>query len=122
MPTGIVRLLRAFYAGLIGVFKFNGHFGMRWNRTNSLAHGYSFSMMLVNLPVTAWARAVLLSLHNHVAGISAYVDDKVLRSPSWRHLEMLLERTIHFDRLFGQFLNFQKSTGLSNTKEGMKPA
>ena len=76
-------------------------------------------MMLVNLPVTAWARAVLLNLHKHLAGISAYVDDKGLRSPSWRPLEMLLERTIHFDRLSGQFLNFLKSMGPSNTKEGM---
>ena len=77
-------------------------------------------MMLVNLPVTAWAKAVLHNLHPKVASISAYVDDKVMRSSSWKHIEILLERTIHFDRVSGQFLNFQKSTGLSNTKEGMK--
>ncbi len=27
---------------------------------------------------------------------------------------------MHFDRLSGQFLNFPKSTGLSNAKEGME--
>jgi hypothetical protein len=75
---------------------------------------------VVNLPVTAWAKAILHNLHKDVAGISAYVDDKVIRSPSWTHLQILLERTIHFDRLGGQFLNFDKSMGLCTTKDGMK--
>ena len=120
MPEGIVRLLRAFYQKLLSVFKFQGHFGNPWQRTNSLAQGCSFSMMLVNLPVTAWAIAILHNLHKNVAGISAYVDDKVIRSPSWTHLQILLERTIHFDTLAGQFLNFDKSNGLSTTNAGRK--
>jgi hypothetical protein len=120
MPTGIVFLLRTFYQSLTSVFKYNGHFGSPWKRTNSLAQGCSFSMMLVNLPVTAWAKAILHNLHQDVAGISAYVDDKVIRSPSWTHLQILLERTIHFDTMAGQLLNFDKSNGLSTTKDGMK--
>ncbi len=76
--------------------------------------------MLVNLFVSAWAGAILHKLHKAAAGISAYVDDKVIRSPSWTHLQTFLERTIHFDQLTGQFLNFDKSMGLSTTKEGMK--
>ena len=75
-------------------------------------------MMLVNLPVIAWAKAVLHNLHPEVASISSYVDDKVMRSSSWKHIDILLERTIYFDRIAGQFLNLQKSTGLANSKEG----
>ena len=114
------KMLKTFYLNLTSVFKLNGHVGKPWLRTHSLAQGCSFSMMLVTLPVTAWAKAVLYTLHPNVASISAYVDDKVMRSSSWRHIENLLERIIHFDRVSGQFLNFQKSTGLSNTKGGMK--
>ncbi len=54
-----------------------------------------------------------------VASISAYVDDQVMRSSSRKHIEHLLERTIHFDRIAGQFLNRQNSRQDScNTKEG----
>ena len=82
MPKGVIRLFRTFYVELSSIFKFNGHFGQPWKRTNSLAQGCSFSMMLVNLPVTTWAKAFLHKLHPNAAGISAYVDDKVIRSPS----------------------------------------
>ncbi len=77
-------------------------------------------MMLVNLPVTAWARAILHNIHHKAANISAYVDDKVIRSPSWEILQEMLNRTIRFDELSGQFLNFGKSTGLSTTLQGSK--
>ena len=53
MPKSIIRMLRSFYINLLSVFKFNGHFGDPWLRTNSLAQGCSFSMVLVNLQVTA---------------------------------------------------------------------
>ena len=46
MPKSIIRMLRSFYINLLSVFKFNGHFGDPWKRTNSLAQGCSFSMML----------------------------------------------------------------------------
>ena len=77
-------------------------------------------MMLVNLLVTAWAKAILHKLHPNAAGISAYVDDKVIRSPSWAVLQKLLERTTQFDRFTGQFFNFDKSMGLCTAKEGIK--
>ena len=83
IPKGIGRLLKSFYLNLVSTFKFNGHFGKPWKRTNSLAQGCSFSMMLVNMPVTTWAQAVLHNLHPKVASISAYVDDKAMRSSSW---------------------------------------
>ena len=47
-----------------------------------------------------------------LAGISVYVDDKVIRSGSFAHLEELLARTVKFDRMTGQYLNFDKSMGL----------
>ena len=75
-------------------------------------------MMLGNLPVTAWARAILHQVHPDVASISAYVDDKVI--PSWTYLQILLERTIQLDRFSGQFLNFDIAVGLSNIRAGMK--
>ena len=77
-------------------------------------------MMLVNLPVTAWARAILLRMHATVAGISAYVDDKVIRSRSFKHLQLLLERTVKFDRFTGQCLNFDKSMRLCTVREDGK--
>ena len=77
-------------------------------------------MMLVNLQVSAWARATLHNAHHKVADISAYVDDRVIRSPSWVTLKEMLDRTILVDRLSGQFLNFDKSSGLSTTFKGIK--
>ena len=74
-------------------------------------------MMLVNLPVTAWARAILLRMHTTVASISADVDDKVIRSGSFAHLKEQLARTVKFDRLSGQYLNFDKSMGLCTHKK-----
>ena len=53
IPAGVGRLLNNFYRSHISTFKFSGHFGEPWKRTNSLAQGCSFSMMLVHLPVTA---------------------------------------------------------------------
>ena len=117
MAPGLVRLLRTLYQNLTGILSFNGHFGKPGKRTNSLAQGCSCSMMLVNLSVTAWARAILLNIHKGVAGISAYVDDKVIRSGSFAHLKELLARTVKFDRLSGQYLNFDKSMGLCTHKQ-----
>ena len=51
-----------------------------------------------------------------LAGISANVDDKVIRSGSFAHLEELLARTVKFDRMTGQYLNFDKSMGLCTHK------
>ena len=63
-------------------------------------------MMLVNLPVTAWARAILHNIASRLAGIPAYVDDRVILYRSFKHIEILLERTVQFDRLTGQSLRF----------------
>ncbi len=57
-------------------------------------------------------------MHKVVASISAYVDDKVIRSPSWEHLGIRLDRPVHSDRFAGQFLNFHKYIGLRTYKEG----
>ena len=73
-------------------------------------------MMLVNLPVTAWAKAILLKMPIALAGISAYVDDKVIRSGSFAYLEELVARTVKFDRMTGHYLNFDKSMGLCTHK------
>ncbi len=118
VPEGIIRLLRNFYVELSSIFKFNGHFGKPWKRTNSLAQGCSFSMMLVNLPVTAWARAILHQLHLNAAGISAYVDDKVIRSPSWTVLHRLLDQTTQSDRVPASFFIWTYlSMGLCTVRE-----
>ncbi len=92
IPSGILKLLTNFYQQLTSVFKFHGHFGKPWQRTNSLAQGCSFSMMLVNLPVTAWALAILKRMPASLAGISAYVEDKVIRVGPFVHLEDILTR------------------------------
>ena len=73
--------------------------------------------MLVNLPVTAWSKAILHNILAGLAGTSAYVDDKVIRSIVFKHIEVLLERTVHFDRLAGQFLNSDKSMSLCTYKK-----
>ncbi len=77
-------------------------------------------MLLVSLPAAAWAKVICAQDAPSLAGISAYVYDKVIMSGSFRHLQELLERTVHFDRLSGQYLNFDKSTGLCATKDGEK--
>ncbi len=75
-------------------------------------------MMLVSLPVNAWAKAVVHTIPFTIAGISAYVNDKVIRSRSFRHIEILFERTVQFDWLSGQYLNFDKSMGLCTYRDG----
>ncbi len=60
--------------------------------------------------------AILLKIPTALAGISAYVDDKVIGSGSFAHLEELLARTVQFDRMTGQYLNFDKSMGSALTK------
>ena len=115
IPQGIVKRLKSFYTELTSVFKINGHFGKPWKRTNSLAQGCSLSMMLVNLQVTAWARATLHKVSSGQAGISAYVDDKVLRSRSFTVLQILLGRTVKFDRYTGQYLSLDKSWDFAQT-------
>ncbi len=116
IPQGIVRQLERFYEDLTSVFKLHGRFGKPWKRTNSLAQGCSLSMMLVNLPVTAWAKATLLKMPTALAGISAYVDDRVIRSGSFAHLEELLARTVQFDRMTGQYLKLTNLWGLALTQ------
>ncbi len=119
MPDSNVRLLKTSYQNLTSVSSSTVTSENLGTEQTSLTQGCSFSMMLVNLPVTAWAKAILHNLHKDVAGISAYVDDKVVRFPAWNHIEILLERTVHFDRLAGHFPNFDNSVGLCTTKEGM---
>ena len=55
-----------------------------------------------------------------LASISACVDDRVIRSRSFKHFEVLLERAVPYDQLTGQYLTFDKSMGLCTGRDGEK--
>ncbi len=103
MDAGVLRALEGMYLQLERRFKVCGGVGAPWKATNGIMQGCPLSVVLLNLLVTVWARAV----EAEVPGCTpeAYADDAGGAAESAEDVQTALEVTGDFARLTGQELS-----------------
>lgn len=107
LPAAVLGPMRSFYSHLKRSFRLGETHGVPFRDTNSMVQGCSLTLLLVNMLVSVWARAVHEASPDTV--VSAYVDDRGLAAFDKDHLRRALEVTELFDQLAGGERNNQKT-------------
>ena len=108
-PEPLLRASSSFYVNLESRFKFGGHLGPQFRRTNSIAQGCPLAMLWANVFGTLWARTMSNKAPN--AKIGVFVDDKTITARSrdgWLHA---MKITNAFDTAVGHIPNMGKKQG-----------
>jgi len=107
MPQRLVKPLRSLYARLTRRFRVGRGIGQEFKSTNGIIQGCPLSVILLNLLVNVWARAVKAEVP--AACPSGYADDTGATSSKLEPMQGVLNVTGHFAKLTGQVLNAGKS-------------
>ena len=110
--------MKGFYQNLTSYFKFAGHFGQGWKRTNSIGQGCALSMCWANLFGALWCRVIELDTPRVSFGV--FVDDKTVRARSKLEWIRAIRVSLNFDKVTGCETNVKKTLTFANTEVGRK--
>ena len=109
MDPGILTALRGMYEGLKRCFKTGSHVGESFRSSNGILQGCPISVLLLNMFVEVWTRAV----RHEVGGQcqpQAYADDVGATAATKREIDGVCRVTEVFCRLTGMRVSVGKST------------
>ena len=104
---GVLRAMRAMYKQLRRRFSLHGSVGEEFRATNGILQGCPLSVVLLNLLVHTWAKA----LETEAPGVDpfGFADDTGATASDSSLLEPAVATTAEFAKLTGQQLNAEKS-------------
>lgn len=118
LPPKLVLPLRTLYTRLVRRFRVGCGVGQEFKATNGIIQGCPLSVVLLNLLVNVWARAVKAEVPK--AGPCGYADDTGATSKELEPIQKVLEITGTFATVTGQVLNAGKSICWSTSPVGRK--
>ena len=107
MPTRLVTPLRTLYEKLVRRFRVGRGIGKEFKATNGIIQGCPLSVVLLNLLVNVWARAV--ETESPEAKPCGYADDTGATATELKPIQKVLDITGDFARVTKQCLNASKS-------------
>ena len=118
MPPQLVTPLQSLYANLVRRFRVGRGVGQEFRATNGIIQGCPLSVVLLNLLVNVWARAVGTEVPK--ACPTGYADDTGATSAELGSIQQVLDVTGHFATVTGQVLNASKSCCWSTCGAGRR--
>ena len=116
MPDRISMPLFAFSRKIVRRFKFGNSMGPAIPNTNSIMQGDPLAILRINALIAAWTRVINTT---GLCRISAFIDDKNMRSASLSGLQAGIDLTADFDRAIAAEVNSNKTVLFANSPQNI---
>lgn len=120
LPQRVLRPMFSFAKSMLRRLKIGNSLGPAFSNTNSIMQGCPLAILRINCIIAAWVRVLSHHPSSQLCRLSAYTDDKNMRSNHLESLQNAINVTDRFDKAIDARVNVDKTATFANTAQGLK--